>query len=135
MNFKTALHGAENQKLSSIRRSEEQMRLKTVDVRNSVGLILSCPIFRSGGRKLLAKGHVLSDEDIRLLETEGMQQVSVTELEEGEIDEDEPVMAVAGVMCCGSVEIRIRVESLGGNICNTLSVVEYEEQIAVALQH
>jgi molybdenum cofactor cytidylyltransferase len=55
----------------------------------------------------LAKGHILSDEDIRLLETEGMQQVWVTELEEGEIGEDEAVMAVAEAMCCGSVEIRL----------------------------
>jgi molybdenum cofactor cytidylyltransferase len=56
---------------------------------------------------LLAKGHILSDEDIRLLETEGMQQVWVTELEEGEVGEDEAVMAVAQAMCCGSVEIRL----------------------------
>jgi molybdopterin biosynthesis enzyme len=55
----------------------------------------------------LAKGHILSEEDIRLLETEGMQQVWVTELEEGEIGEDEAVMAVAEAMCCGSVEIRL----------------------------
>ena len=56
---------------------------------------------------MLAKGHILSDEDIRLLETEGMQQVWVTELEEGEIGEDEAVMAVAQAMCCGNVEIRL----------------------------
>jgi len=36
-----------------------------------------------------------------------MQQVWVTELEEGEIGEDEAVMAVAEAMCCGSVEIRL----------------------------
>lgn len=69
--------------------------------------MLCCTIFKPGGRKLLAKGHILSDEDIRLLETEGMQQVWVTELEEGEIGEDEAVMAVAEAMCCGSVEIRL----------------------------
>lgn len=55
----------------------------------------------------MAKGHILSDEDIRLLETEGMQQVWVTQLEDGEIGEDEAVMAVAEAMCCGSVEIRL----------------------------
>ena len=69
------------------------MRALTVDVQSSAGRILCCTIFRPGGRKLLAKGHILSDEDIRLLETEGMQQVWVTELEEGEIGEDEAVMA------------------------------------------
>ncbi len=83
------------------------MRALTVDVQNSAGRILCCTIFRPGGRKLLAKGHVLSDEDIRLLATEGMQEVWVTELEEGEVGEDETVMAVAQAMCCGSVEIRL----------------------------
>jgi molybdenum cofactor cytidylyltransferase len=78
-----------------------------MDIQQSAGRILCCTIFRPGGRKLLAKGHVLSDEDIRLLQTEGMRQVWVTELEEGEVGEDEAVMNVAQAMCCGSVEIRL----------------------------
>jgi molybdenum cofactor cytidylyltransferase len=78
-----------------------------MDIQESAGRILCCTIFRAGGRKLLAKGHVLSDEDIRLLQTEGMRQVWVTELEEGEVGEDEAVMSVAQAMCCGSVEIRL----------------------------
>lgn len=36
-----------------------------------------------------------------------MQQVWVTELEDGEIGEDQAVMDVAQAMCCGSVEIRL----------------------------
>ena len=83
------------------------MRAQTVDIQASSGRILCCTIFRPGGRKLLAKGHVLSDEDVRLLQTEGMNQVWVTELEEGEVGEDEAVMAVAGAMCCGAIEIRM----------------------------
>ena len=83
------------------------MRALTMDIDKSAGRILCCTIFRPGGRKLLAKGHVLSDEDIRLLETEGMHQVWVTELEDGEIGEDEAVMSVAEAMCCGCVEIRL----------------------------
>ena len=83
------------------------MRALTLDIQESAGRILCCTIFRPGGRKLLAKGHVLSDEDIRLLQTEGMQQVWVTELEEGEVGEDDAVMEVAQAMCCGSVEIRL----------------------------
>jgi molybdenum cofactor cytidylyltransferase len=79
----------------------------TVDVQSSAGRTLCCTIFRPSGRKLLAKGHLLSDEDIRLLETEGMQQVWVTELEDGEVGETDAVMAVAEAMCCGSVEIRL----------------------------
>ncbi len=83
------------------------MRAQTVDIQESAGRILCCTIFRPGGRKLLAKGHVLSDEDVRLLQTEGMNQVWVTELEEGEVGEDEAVMAVAGAMCCGAIEIKL----------------------------
>ncbi len=83
------------------------MRALTMDIENSAGRILCCTIFKPGGRKLLAKGHILSGEDIRLLQAEGMNQVWVTELEEGEIGEDAAVMAVADAMCCGSVEIRL----------------------------
>ena len=49
------------------------MKAQTVDVRDSAGRILCCTIFRQGGRKLLAKGHILSEDDIRLLETEGLK--------------------------------------------------------------
>jgi molybdenum cofactor cytidylyltransferase len=83
------------------------MRALTVDIQASAGRVLCCTIFRPGGRKLLAKGHVLSDEDVKLLQTEGMNEVWVTQLEDGEVGEDDAVMAVAGGMCCGSVEIRL----------------------------
>jgi molybdenum cofactor cytidylyltransferase len=83
------------------------MRAQTIDVRESLGRILCCTIFRPGGRKVLSKGHVISDEDVRLLENEGMQQVWVTELEEGEVGEDEAVRQIATVMSCGAVEIRM----------------------------
>ncbi len=83
------------------------MKALTVDVKESVGRILCCTIFRPGGRKLLAKGHVISEEDIRLLATEGMDQVWVTQLEEGEIPEDDAVMKVATEMGCGCLEIRL----------------------------
>ncbi|MBZ5612346.1 MAG: hypothetical protein LAP38_29185, partial [Acidobacteriia bacterium] len=42
-----------------------------------------------------------------MLETEGMNEVWVTELEEGEVGEDEAVMQVAGEIGCGSLEIRL----------------------------
>jgi molybdenum cofactor cytidylyltransferase len=83
------------------------MKAQTVGLKDSTGRILCCTIFRPGGKKLLAKGHVLSDEDVRLLETEGMDQVWVTELEEGEVSEDDAVMQVATEMGCGSLEIRL----------------------------
>jgi molybdenum cofactor cytidylyltransferase len=83
------------------------MRAQTVDVKASTGRILCCTIFRSGGRKLLAKGHVLSEEDVRLLETEGLAQVWVTELEDGEVGEDDAVCQAARELGCGCLEIRL----------------------------
>src|SRR5437764_6939880 len=83
------------------------MRAQTVEVKYSTGRILCCTVFRPGGKKLLAKGHIISDEDIRVLESEGMASVWVTELEEGEVGEDDAVCAVASEMGCGSFEIRL----------------------------
>lgn len=83
------------------------MKAQTVEVRESTGRILCCTIFRPGGRKLLAKGHVLSEEDVRLLETEGMGQVWVTELEDGEVGEDDAVSLAAQETGCGCLEIRL----------------------------
>jgi molybdenum cofactor cytidylyltransferase len=83
------------------------MKAQKVDVGGSSGRILCCTIFRSSGRKLLAKGHVLTEDDVRLLETEGLGQVWVTELEDGEVGEDEAVSLVAQEMGCGRLEIRL----------------------------
>ncbi len=83
------------------------MRAQTVDIKESTGRILCCTIFRPGGRKLLAKGHVLNEDDVRLLETEGLGQVWVTELEDGEVGEDDAVSQAAAEMGCGCLEIRL----------------------------
>jgi molybdenum cofactor cytidylyltransferase len=83
------------------------MKAQTVDVKSSTGRVLCCTVFRPGGKKLLAKGHIISDEDIRILESEGMEKIWVTELEDGEIGEDEAVCQVASEMGCGSLEIRL----------------------------
>jgi len=83
------------------------MKAQTIDVKQSTGRILCCTIFRAGGKKLLAKGHVISEEDARMLETEGMQEVWVTELEDGEVGEDDAVMQVGSEIGCGSLEIRL----------------------------
>src|SRR5450755_1591152 len=83
------------------------MRAQTVDVKSSNGRVLCCTVFRPGGKKLLAKGHVISDDDIRVLESEGLASIWVTELEEGEVGEDDAVCQVASEMGCGSFEIRL----------------------------
>jgi molybdenum cofactor cytidylyltransferase len=78
-----------------------------MDVNQSTGRILCCTVFRPGGKKLLAKGHQLSEEDVHLLETEGLNEVWVTELEEGEVGEDDAVTRVAQEVGCGCLEIRL----------------------------
>jgi molybdenum cofactor cytidylyltransferase len=83
------------------------MKAQTVDVKASTGRILCCTVFRAGGKKLLSKGHIISDEDIRVLESEGMDHIWVTELEEGEVAEDEAVCAVAAEIGCGCYEIKL----------------------------
>src|SRR5437764_9786906 len=109
------------------------MRAQTVDVKSSTGRILCCTVFRPGGKKLLAKGHIISDEDVRILESEGMESIWVTELEEGEIGEDDAVCAVASEMGCGSLEIRLaaggRANLLATENCCVLVVDELRQQI------
>ena len=83
------------------------MKAQPVDIKESTGRSLCCTVFRAGGKKLLSKGHVISEEDVRLLATEGMQSVWVTELEEGEVGEDEAVMLIGREVSCGSLEIRL----------------------------
>src|SRR5260221_1055497 len=83
------------------------MRALSIEVKQAAGRILFCTIFRLGGKKLLARGHLISEEDAQMLQTEGMREVWVTELEEGEIGEDEAVMEVATEISCGSLEIRL----------------------------
>ena len=82
------------------------MRTQMIDVKDSLGRVLCSTIFRAGGQKLMSKGHVISEEDARTLETAGLVEVWVTELEDGEIGEDEAVMEVATEIGCGSLDIR-----------------------------
>ena len=105
------------------------MRAQTINTQESTGRILCCTIFRPGGRKLLAKGHVLSDEDVRLLQTEGMNQVWVTQLEDGEIGEDEAVTAVAGAMCCGAIEIKLAAGGRANLIATEDACVLIDEEL------
>jgi molybdenum cofactor cytidylyltransferase len=83
------------------------MRAQAIEVNESTGRILSSAIFRPGGKTLMARGHILSEDDIRVLQLEGMERIWVTQLEEGEISEHEAVCAVAGGMACGTYEIQL----------------------------
>jgi hypothetical protein len=68
------------------------MKAQTIDVQQATGRILCCTIFRAGGKKLLAKGHVISEEEARMIKTQGMNEVWVAELEEAEVGEDDAVL-------------------------------------------
>ena len=82
------------------------MKSLTVEINQAKGRILCSTIFRPCGKKLMAKGHQLTDDDVRMLETEGMSEVWVTELEDGEVSEDAAVVEVAKALGCGALEIR-----------------------------
>lgn len=55
----------------------------------------------------MAKGHVLTPEDIQLLESEGLDHVWVTILEEGEIPEEEVVLTVGKRVGSGFVDVQV----------------------------
>ena len=82
------------------------MRAQAIEVKQATGKTLSSPIFRAGGKKLLTRGHVISDEDASMLEAEGLDRVWVTVLEEGETSEDIAALKIATEIGCGSLEIR-----------------------------
>ncbi len=83
------------------------MKALLVDVRKATGKILNTTVFRTGGKKLLAKGHLISEDDVRLLETEGLDRITVTEIEAGEVGEDDAVLQVAKELGIGCFEIRV----------------------------
>ena len=83
------------------------MKAQTIDIQQCTGRILSSAIFRPGGKKLLAKGHILREEDIRILQLEGMDHIWVAELDEDEVSEDDAVCGIAAEMACGSYEIQL----------------------------
>lgn len=70
-------------------------------------MLLSDPVFYPTGKKLLAKGHQLNDEDIRLLTREGHLQVLVNVLEDDDVPEEEAAVQFAVEAARGSLAIRI----------------------------
>jgi hypothetical protein len=43
-------------------------------VKAAIGRVLRGTIFRAGGKKVLARSHVISEEDARMLQTEGRRR-------------------------------------------------------------
>lgn len=81
--------------------------MEAVDVKCSAGRLLFHPIFRPGGKKLMAKGHLLSEEDIRVLDAEGLARIWVAALDQGEVPEDYAASVIASEIGCGSLEIKL----------------------------
>jgi hypothetical protein len=106
-----------SQHIEAISVEEVYYRTQTVNMKQALGGILCSPIFRPGGKKLLAKGHVISDEDARMLQAEGLAEVWVTEPEDEEIGEDEAVMDVATEIGCRSLEILVAAGVTRESVC------------------
>ena len=83
------------------------MKEQTIEIQHSSGRVLFAAIFRDGGKKLMAKGHLIREEDVRTLELGGMKHISVAQLEEGEVAEDEAARAVSAEIACGSYAIQL----------------------------
>jgi len=83
------------------------MKSRNICLKESTGKTIFSTIRRANGKKLLAKGHVISEEDAHMLATEGVNQIWVTELEKGEVGEDDAVMQVATKIGCGALEVRL----------------------------
>jgi molybdopterin biosynthesis enzyme len=83
------------------------MKARIIDAGHSVGKVLSDPIFSASGQKLFARGHRIDVNDVLRLYSEAIAQVSIAELEAGEIDEDEAVMQVAREIATGPIEARL----------------------------
>lgn len=93
------------------------MRMQAVDVKDSAGRLLFFPIFRPSGKKLMAKGHLMREEDVQVLNAEGLNRIWVAELEQGEVGEDYAASVIASEVGCGSLEIRL----LAGGRANLLA--------------
>jgi molybdenum cofactor cytidylyltransferase len=83
------------------------VKARIIDAEHSVGKMLSDAVFSESGQRLFAKGHRIEVNDVLRLYSQGITEVSIAELEEGEIDENEAVMRLAGEIGSGSIEARL----------------------------
>jgi molybdenum cofactor cytidylyltransferase len=81
-------------------------------------------VYRPDGKKLLAKGHIISD-DIRILESDCMEKVWVTELEDGEVGGRRSGSQDAPDMGCGCYEIHL---AAGGRACTRPKLLHFGDE-------
>ncbi len=77
----------------------------------------------------MAKGHILREEDIRVLQSEGMENIWVAQLEDDEVSEDEAVCSVAGVIACGAYEIQLAPGGRANRIATESSCVLVDDEL------
>lgn len=101
-----------------ILREAHNLRAELVTADQSIGKLLCDPIFQTSGKKLFAKGHLMSTEDATILTSVGLEAVNVAVFEADEVREDEAAKAIAIEAACGAMEIR---RAAGGraNLCAT----------------
>jgi len=85
---------------------EIEMRPLTVRTDASAGYTLCSNINSADGRRVLGKGHEISLEDATLLQEEGLDEVQVVGLEEGEVSEKVAAEQVAQQTGCGSLVLQ-----------------------------
>lgn len=103
------------------------MRTQVIEVDRAVGKLLGDPIFHSSGKKLLARGHQICEDDIRLLSSEGHLRVSVNILDEGEIPEEEAARQIALAAARGSLELRLAAGGRANLIASEASCIIVKE--------
>ena len=81
------------------------MKAESVQIEQSTGRTLYSSISGLAGKRRLATGHILGPQDVLHLQSLGVKQIWVAQLENGEVSEDEAVCAVAGETVCGPCEI------------------------------
>ncbi len=105
------------------------MKMEAIAVKDSAGRLLFHPIFRASGKKLLAKGHQLSEEDVRLLDAEGLERIWVAALEQGEVPEDYAASMMASEIGCGSLEIKLAAGGRANLVATESSCVLVDYQL------
>lgn len=81
------------------------MLILQIDTRDAVGRTLAKPIFVQERHKLFCKGHLIIQDDVTALVNRGVTLVSVVELEEGELSEQDAAQQVANRVSCGFFEV------------------------------
>jgi molybdenum cofactor cytidylyltransferase len=105
-----------------ILREAHNLRAELVTADQSIGKLLCDPIFQTSGKKLFAKGHLMSTEDATILTSVGLEAVNVAVFEADEVREDEAAKAIAIEAACMIID-EIGLCRTNQNSCVTIATV------------